>query len=88
MTQNIPRRGGWSIKLCSDDSPQVSDRNLHRVGRSTLGLTGNIDSGPREYERDGRIDSHGGEERAHIRDARLVCGVLVREEDDVADDRQ
>lgn len=87
MSDNISRAVTWSVQLRSNDRTDVTDSDLHCIGRRALRLAADVDCGPRETECDGWVDTSGGKESADIGNSRLLSWVRVAKENAVADDR-
>lgn len=79
VTNDEARAVTRSVELCANHSTAVANADLHSVGDSTLGLTRNIDGGPRQHESNGRIDPTGSKEHASIRDPWSSLGIRVTE---------
>ena len=85
MSDDISRAVTWSVQLRSNDRTNVTDGNLHCIGRRTLGLAADVDGRPGETECDRWVDAGSGEEGTNVRDSRLLSWVCVAEKDAVAD---
>lgn len=85
MSQHIARPIITPIQLGADDGAQIANGDLHGVGGRALRLAGDVDGGPAQRQRDGRVDAAGGEEGAEVGDARVVGGMGLAEQDAVAD---
>ena len=85
MSDNISRAVTWSVQLRSNDRANVTDRDLHCVGRRALRLAADVDSWPGETECDRWVDAGSSEEGTNVRDSRLLSWVCVAEKDAVAD---
>lgn len=84
MSNDISRAVTWSVQLGSNDRTNVTDRDLHCIGRRTLRLAADVDSGPRETKCDRWVDTGGGEEGTDVGDSELLSWVCVAEENAVA----
>jgi len=84
MSNDISRAVTWSVQLGSNDRTNVTDRDLHCIGRRTLRLAADVDSGPRETKCDRWVDTGGGEEGTDVGDSGLLSWVCVAEENAVA----
>lgn len=84
MPHDVPRPVIRPVQLRAQHGAAVADRDLHGVAHGTLRLSGDVDGGPGQHERGGRVDAPRGEEGAHIRDTGPAGRVRVREEDGVA----
>ena len=87
MSNDISRAVTWSVQLSSNDRADVTDRDLHCVGRRALRLAADVDSWPGETECDRWVDTGGGEKSTNVGDSGLLSWVRVAKENAVADDR-
>lgn len=85
MPENIPRPIVRPVQLRAQARTAVPDRDLHRVRDRALGLPRHVDGGPRQRQRGCWVDASRGEEGAEVRDTRSRDGILVGEQDGVAD---
>jgi len=86
VSNNIPRAVTWSVELCSNNRADVSDSDLHSIGRCALRLAADVDGRPGETECNGGVDAGGRKESTDVGDSGLLLRVCVTEENAVADD--
>ena len=85
MSDYVSRTVTRSIQLRSNDRTDVTDCDLHRIGRGALRLAADVDGWPGETECYRWVDAGGGKESADVGDSGLLFRVCVTEENAVAD---